>query len=189
MRVQKAYPSKPYGGSGSRPSLQIFARAPAGLDQVFFVSGGSEAIEVCLKLARQYFFEAGALERCHIIARRQSYHGITLGALAAGGHVWRSEPFGPLLFPARHIAPCYAYREKCSDGSDKASGRRAADELEAAFVAEPVVGATMGAVPPAPGSVQAGYEPVSGRYRDEPDQGWEACTEKPVISVRPRPIA
>ncbi len=178
----------------------LIARAPAGLDRVFFVSGGSEAIEVCLKLARQYFFETGAHERRHIIARRQSYHGITLGALAAGGHVWRSEPFGPLLFPARYIAPCYAYREQFSDESDEAYGRRAADDLEAAidefgpetvaaFVAEPVVGATMGAVPPAPGSAQAGYEPVSGRYRDVPDQGWEACTEKPVISVRPRPIA
>ncbi len=140
----------------------LIARAPAGLERVYFVSGGSEAIEVCLKLARQYFFEAGALERRHIIARRQSYHGITLGALAAGGHVWRSEPFEPLLFPARHIAPCYAYREQWSDESDEAYGRRAADELEAAiddlgpetvaaFVAETVVGATMGAVPSAPG--------------------------------------
>ena len=140
----------------------LIAGAPAGLDRVFYVSGGSEAVEVCLKLARQYFFEAGELERRHIIARRQSYHGITLGALSAGGHVWRSEPFEPMLFQASHIAPCYSYREQASQESDEAYGRRAADELEtaiqdlgpetvAAFVAEPVVGATMGAVPPAPG--------------------------------------
>jgi adenosylmethionine-8-amino-7-oxononanoate aminotransferase len=140
----------------------LIARAPAGLDRVFYVSGGSEAIEACLKLARQYFFETGAIERRHIIARRQSYHGITLGALAAGGHAWRSEPFQPMLFSARHIAPCYAYREQSSNEPDEAYGLRAADQLEAAiqdlgpesvaaFVAEPVVGATMGAVPPAPG--------------------------------------
>ena len=140
----------------------LIASAPAGLDRVFYVSGGSEAVEVCLKLARQYFFETGELERRHIIARRQSYHGITLGALSAGGHVWRSKPFEPMLFQAHHVAPCYSYREQASQESDEAYGRRAADELEAAiqhlgpetvaaFIAEPVVGATMGAVPPAPG--------------------------------------
>ena len=140
----------------------LIAGAPEGLDRVFYVSGGSEAVEACLKLARQYFFETGELERRHIIARRQSYHGITLGALAASRHVWRSEPFEPLLFQARHIAPCYAYREQGTQESDEAYGHRAADELEAAiqelgpetvaaFIAEPVVGATMGAVPPAPG--------------------------------------
>ena len=140
----------------------LIAGAPAGLDRVYHVSGGSEAVEVCLKLARQYFFETGEHERRHIIARRQSYHGITIGALSAGGHVWRSEPFEPMLFPVRHIAPCYAYREQASQESDEAYGLRAADALEAtiqdlgpetvaAFIAEPVVGATMGAVPPAPG--------------------------------------
>jgi adenosylmethionine-8-amino-7-oxononanoate aminotransferase len=140
----------------------LIAKAPAGLDRVFYVSGGSEAIEACLKLARQYFFEIGKPERRHIIARRQSYHGITLGALAAGSHKWRTEPFEPMLFPTHHIAPCYAYRGQTSNEPDEAYGLRAADELEAAiqdlgpddvaaFIAEPVVGATMGAVPPAPG--------------------------------------
>ena len=140
----------------------LIARAPTGLDRVVFVSGGSEAVEACLKLARQYFFEIGEPERRHVIARRQSYHGITLGALAASRHVWRSESFEPMLFPVRQIAPCYAYREQRADETDEAYGRRAADELEAAiedlgpetvaaFVAEPVVGATMGAVPAAPG--------------------------------------
>ncbi|MFW5969058.1 MAG: aspartate aminotransferase family protein [Halofilum sp. (in: g-proteobacteria)] len=136
--------------------------APAGLDWVYFVSGGSEAVEAALKLARQYFVERGEPERRHLIARRQSYHGNTLGALATGGNEWRREPFRPLLIGTHHIAPCYAYRERRPGETDEAYGRRAADELEAkiealgpdsviAFVAEPVVGATAGAVPPVPG--------------------------------------
>lgn len=136
--------------------------APAGLERVYFVSGGSEAMEAALKLARQYFVERGETDRRHLIARRQSYHGNTLGALATGGNEWRREPFRPLLIDTHHIAPCYAYRERRADENGEAYGRRAADELEAkiqalgpesviAFVAEPVVGATAGAVPPVPG--------------------------------------
>lgn len=137
----------------------LVASAPAGLEQVYFVSGGSEAIETALKLARQYFVEIGQPQRRHVIARRQSYHGNTLGALAIGGNAWRREPFLPLLIEAHHVSPCYAYREQRADESDAAFVRRLADELEqkilalgpdtvAAFVAETVVGATLGAVPP-----------------------------------------
>jgi adenosylmethionine-8-amino-7-oxononanoate aminotransferase len=133
--------------------------APAGLDHVYFVSGGSEAIEAALKLARQYFVEIGEPARRHFIARRQSYHGNTLGALAIGGNAWRREPFLPLLIDAHHVSPCYAYREQRADESEDAFAQRLADELEhtilalgpetvAAFVAETVVGATAGAVPP-----------------------------------------
>jgi adenosylmethionine-8-amino-7-oxononanoate aminotransferase len=136
--------------------------APPGLDHVYFVSGGSEAMEAALKLARQYFVERGEPQRRHFIARRQSYHGNTLGALAIGGNAWRREPFLPLLVPAHHVSPCYAYREQRADESDAAFVQRLADELEqkilalgpdtvAAFVAETVVGATAGAVPPVPG--------------------------------------
>jgi len=137
--------------------------APAGLDYVYFVSGGSEAVEAALKLARQYFIEIGEPRRRHLIARRQSYHGNTLGALSAGGNVLRRAPFEPLLVPGvKHIAPCYAYREQAPGESEEDYGQRAADELEAAiieagpetvaaFIAEPVVGATMGAVPPVAG--------------------------------------
>ena len=136
--------------------------APAGIDKVYFVSGGSEASEAALKLARQYFVEIGQPERRHIIARRQSYHGNTLGALAAGGNEWRRRQFAPLLIETHHIAPCYAYRDRRHDESEEAYGRRVADELEAkilelgpetvmAFVAEPVVGATAGAVTAVPG--------------------------------------
>jgi len=140
----------------------LIAHAPAGLERVYFVSGGSEATEAAIKLARQYFIEKGEPQRSRLIARRQSYHGNTLGALAAGGNEWRRAQFAPLLIDVSHIAPCYAYREQRADESLEAYGLRAADELEAeilrlgpetvmAFMAEPVVGATMGAVPPAPG--------------------------------------
>ena len=138
---------------------RLVAAAPQGLEHVYFVSGGSEAIEAALKLARQYFVETGQSQRRHFIARRQSYHGNTLGALAIGGNAWRREPFLPLLIETHHVSPCYAYRERLADETDAAYAQRLADELEqkiltldpdtvAAFVAETVVGATAGAVPP-----------------------------------------
>ncbi|TAM53116.1 MAG: aspartate aminotransferase family protein [Paraburkholderia sp.] len=133
--------------------------APAGIGHAYFVSGGSEAIEAALKLARQYFVEIGEPARKHFIARRQSYHGNTLGALAIGGNAWRREPFLPLLIDTHHVSPCFAYRFRHEGESDEAYAQRLADELEqkildlgpntvAAFVAETVVGATAGAVPP-----------------------------------------
>ena len=88
----------------------LIAHAPQGIERVYFVSGGSEAVEAALKLARQYFLEVGQPERSRIVARKQSYHGNTLGALAAGGNAWRREQFSPLLVDVSHIAPCYAYR-------------------------------------------------------------------------------
>ncbi len=143
----------------------LIQEAPAGLDRAWFVSGGSEAVESALKLARQYFVEAGETQRKWFISRRQSFHGNTLGALAVGGNRWRREPFEPLLAPSRQIAPCYAYRHQEPDESLEAYGQRAADELESmigqlgaenviGFIAEPVVGATAGAVPAAPGYFQ-----------------------------------
>jgi adenosylmethionine-8-amino-7-oxononanoate aminotransferase len=140
----------------------LVARAPAGLSHVYFVSGGSEAIEAAMKMARQYFVEIGEPERAVFIARRQSYHGNTLGALALGGNALRREPFLPLLAPVVHVSPCYAYRELGEGESEADYGDRLAAELEAAiveagpkrvaaFVAETVVGATLGAVPPVPG--------------------------------------
>lgn len=133
--------------------------APGDLNHVYFVSGGSEAVEAALKLARQYFVEVGQPQRRHYIARRQSYHGNTLGALAIGGNAWRREPFLPLLVQAHHVSPCYAYRDRLDGESDAQYAQRLADELEAmivslgpdtvaAFVAETVVGATAGALPP-----------------------------------------
>jgi len=137
----------------------LVEQAPEGLNHVYFVSGGSEAVEAALKLARQYFLEIGQPSRHRFIARRQSYHGNTLGALAIGGNAWRREPFRPLLIEAHHVSPCYAYRGLAEGESLDAYSVRLATELEekimelgpdtvAAFVAETVVGATLGAVPP-----------------------------------------
>ncbi|MEQ9258504.1 MAG: aspartate aminotransferase family protein [Roseovarius sp.] len=141
---------------------RLIAHAPEGLDRVYFVSGGSEAVEAALKLARQYFLEKGEPQRTRFIARRQSYHGNTLGALSTGGNMWRREPFAPLMIETSHISACYEYRGREPGETQEAYGLRVADELEAelqrigpenviAFVAEPVVGATLGAVPPVPG--------------------------------------
>jgi len=140
----------------------LVTHAPPGISHAFFVSGGSEAIEAALKLARQYFVERGEPQRRHLIARRQSYHGITLGALAIGGRQWQRKPFDPLLIETHHVSPVYEYRERGAEETPEAYAERLARELEAkidelggenviAFVAETVVGATMGAVPPVPG--------------------------------------
>lgn len=140
----------------------LVKHAPGDIDRVYFVSGGSEAVEAALKLARQYFLEAGEGKRHRVIARRQSYHGNTLGALATGGNQWRREPFSPLMIETSHISPCYEYRGKSSGETAYEYGQRVANELEdeilrlgpetvMAFVAEPVVGATLGAVPPVEG--------------------------------------
>ncbi len=140
----------------------LIAHAPGRLDRVYLVSGGSEATEAAIKLARQYWVEKGEPQRGRLIARKQSYHGNTIGALSAGGNEWRRAQFGPLLLDVSHIDPCYDYRYRAEGESPEAYGRRAADALEAeilrlgpetvmAFMAEPVVGATAGALPPAPG--------------------------------------
>jgi adenosylmethionine-8-amino-7-oxononanoate aminotransferase len=144
----------------------LIASAPDGLAKACFLSGGSEAIEAALKLARQYFLEIGERGRRWFIARRQSFHGTTLGALAVGGNAARRAPFAPLLADTLHVSPCYAYRGQAPGESDAAYVARLAAELEAViaavggeqvigFVAEPVVGATLGAVPAVPGYFQA----------------------------------
>ncbi|MEZ5823870.1 MAG: aspartate aminotransferase family protein [Geminicoccaceae bacterium] len=136
----------------------LVEKAPEGIDLVYFVSGGSEAVEAALKLARQYFLEIGQPQRRRFVARRQSYHGNTLGALAVGGNQWRRTQFEPILMDADHLTPCYAYREQHDGESEDAFVDRLVRELEEhlqavgpetvlAFIAEPVVGATLGAVP------------------------------------------
>jgi adenosylmethionine-8-amino-7-oxononanoate aminotransferase len=148
---------------------------PGGLAYAYFVSGGSEAIEASIKLARQYFIESGQPQRQNFIARRQSYHGNTLGALAAGGNAWRREPYAPLLSSVfSHVTPAFAYREKRDNESESDFVARLAAELEAefqrlgpetvaAFIAEPVVGATAGCVPAPEGYFRAISE-VCNRY-------------------------
>lgn len=139
---------------------------PAGTSHAYFVSGGSEAVEAALKMARQYFLESGQPQRTHFIARRQSYHGNTLGALAVGGNAWRREPFAPILMPATHVSPCYPYREQQPQETPEQYGLRLARELEEAigrlggdkviaFIAETVGGATAGVLTPVPGYLRA----------------------------------
>jgi adenosylmethionine-8-amino-7-oxononanoate aminotransferase len=143
----------------------LIAGAPQGMSQAYFVSGGSEAVEAALKMARQYFVETGQPQRTRFIARRQSYHGNTLGALAVGGNEWRRRQFAPLLIDVTHVSPCYEYRDRRVDESAEQYGARLVQELAEAidrigadqviaFVAETVVGATAGALPPVPGYLQ-----------------------------------
>jgi adenosylmethionine-8-amino-7-oxononanoate aminotransferase len=145
---------------------ELVAHAPSGMSRAYFVSGGSEAVEAALKLARQYFLEIGQPERTHFIARRQSYHGNTLGALAVGGNEWRRRQFAPLLIDVAHVAPCYPYRDQREDETPEQYGQRLARELEQAierlgsnrviaFVAETVGGATAGVLAPVPGYFKA----------------------------------
>ncbi len=142
---------------------QLLAKqAPGDLSMVYMLSGGSEAVEAALKMARQYHLERGDKSRTRFIARRQSYHGNTVGALSVGGNVWRREPFKEMLIEVSHIAPCYAYRDRRDDETEVEYGRRIANELEAeilrlgpenvcAFIAETVGGATAGVIPPVAG--------------------------------------
>ena len=155
-------------------AAMVAEMSPGTLDRIWYTSSGSEAVEAALKLARQYHLERGDTERKHVIARRQSYHGNTLGALAAGGSAWRRAPYEPLLIDVALVDPCFEYRFSEPGESSEAYGRRAADALEAeivrlgpetiiAFIAETVVGATAGAVPPVTGYVERVRE-ICTRY-------------------------
>ena len=146
---------------------RILALAPTGMHaggRVYFTSGGSEAIETALKLVRQYWIERREKRRFRVISRMQSYHGSTLGALSVSGNVRRREPFAPMLAEWGHIAPCYCYRcplglkypqcnVACADELDRILDRDGSEDV-AAFIFEPVVGATLGAAVPPEGYVQ-----------------------------------
>jgi len=138
---------------------ELIARAPSGISHTYLVSGGSEAMEAALKLARQYFVEKGEPQRSVFIGRRNSYHGNTLGALAVGGNAWRRRQFAPLLIDVEHVAPTYAYRDQRDGETEARYAARLVAELEAtiarvgganviAFVAETVGGATSGCLTP-----------------------------------------
>ncbi len=179
IQKQAAEVSYAYSLFFTTPAIEQLAeslvtQAPAGIEKAFFVSGGSEAIEAALKLARQYFLEIGQPQRRRFIARRRSYHGNTIGALALGGDVARRQPYEPMLQSVSHIAPCYEYRERRADETAEAYGLRVADELEqailmqrpenvAAFFCEPVVGGSLGCVPPVPGYLKRIRE-ICDRY-------------------------
>ncbi len=145
----------------------LVGHAPGGLTRAYFCSSGSEGNEAAIKMARQYFLEIGQPQRTRFIARRQSYHGNTLGALSASGNAMRRAPYQPILSPAfSHVSPCYAWRDRREGESDAEMVARLAAELEAefqrlgpdtviAFMAETVVGATLGCVTALPGYFQA----------------------------------
>jgi adenosylmethionine-8-amino-7-oxononanoate aminotransferase len=133
---------------------------------VYFTCGGSESVETALKLARQYQVEIGQAKRHHVLSRNQSYHGSTLGALAVSGNRKRREMYLPMVREFAHIGIPYCYRcaFDCTDGC-RNCGQQYAAELEraieesrgetAAFIFEPMSGATLGAVTPPPGYLQA----------------------------------
>jgi adenosylmethionine-8-amino-7-oxononanoate aminotransferase len=146
--------------------------------KAFFTSSGSEAIEAALKMSRQYHLEKNPPEaqRVHVIGRQQSYHGTTLGALAAGGHRARRAIYEPMLSKnSSFVSPCFAYRgKKSSMESDGAYVKRLEEELDAefqrigpdrvaAFIAEPVVGAALGCVASVSGYFKA-VRRVCDRY-------------------------
>ena len=143
-------------------AANLIRQAPAGTSHAYFVSGGSEGVEAALKMARQYYVEIGQPQRSRFIARRQSYHGNTLGALAVGGNAWRRAQFAPLLIDVEHVSPCYEYRDRRQDETAEQYGERLAAELEQtilrvgperviAFIAETVGGATAGVLTAVPG--------------------------------------
>jgi len=149
-------------GAAEELAELIADQCPGSLDRVWYTGSGSEAIEAALKLARQYHLERGDARRSRVIARRLSYHGNTLGALAAGGSACRKAPYDPLLIDVSLVDPCFEYRFAEPGESAEDYGRRTADALELelqrlgpetvmAFIAETVVGATAGAVPPVQG--------------------------------------
>ena len=137
---------------------KLVARFGADDARVYFLSGGSEANETAIKLARQYWLSQGHEQKHLIVSRRQSYHGNTLGALSASGNPARRKVYAPLLHDWPKIDPCYEYRHRQREESAHEYGKRVAQQLEktivsagadnvAAFIAEPIVGATLGAVP------------------------------------------
>jgi adenosylmethionine-8-amino-7-oxononanoate aminotransferase len=166
-RLAYVHSSQFHIGVVEKLAQRILALAPHGMrrnGRVYFTSGGSEATETAIKLARQYWLERGNQKRARVIARRQSYHGATLGALSVSGNVRRREPFAPLLAEWGHIAPCFCYRcpfdlqypecnVDCADDLERLLARDGHDDV-AAFIFEPVSGATLGAVVPPEGYVQ-----------------------------------
>lgn len=157
-----AHTSQFHSAPAEKLAARLLALAPPNFrkgGRVYFTSGGSEATETAIKLVRQYQLEKGRPARYRILSRRQSYHGSTLGAMTVSGNVARRAPYQPLLAEWGHIAPCFCYHcpfEKsfpechlaCADDLDSSLEANEAASA-AAFIFEPVVGATLGsAVPP-----------------------------------------
>lgn len=141
---------------------RIASMTPPGLDRIYFVNSGSEATEAAVKMARQFYIERDGPDtpKAKIVGRWLGFHGVTLGALGYGGNLMRRQPFLPMLHDQPHAEPCYCYR--CPYGLEYPEcGVTCASDVErliqqegpetiAAFIAEPVVGAAIGAVPAVP---------------------------------------
>lgn len=161
-RIAFAHTSQFHTRVADELAKRLLALAPPNFrgGRAYFTSGGSEATESAMKLARQYWLERGQPQRVRIVSRRQSYHGATLGAMSVSGNVKRRAPYAPWLAEWGHIAPCYPYRRPAG-ASEADYARACAGELDAfissaephsvaAFIAEPIVGATLGAAVPPP---------------------------------------
>lgn len=162
-----AHSSQFHTAPAEKLAQRILNLAPRGMREngrVYFTSGGSEATETALKLSRQYWLERGDKKRYRIVSRLQSYHGASLGALSVSGNIRRRDPFAPMLSEWGHIVPCHCYRcplgleypscnVDCADELERFLDREGSDDV-AAFIFEPVVGATLGAVAPPEGYVQ-----------------------------------
>ncbi|KAB8216475.1 pyridoxal phosphate-dependent transferase [Aspergillus novoparasiticus] len=153
----------------------LLAHKSGGLSKTIFVNSGSEATDAALKLAVQYWHERGQPRRTHFIARKQSYHGNTIGALCVSGHESRREFYQDFMPPnVSFVDPCYAYRMKDQDESDEAFVQRLSRQFEdeilrvgpdriAGFIAETVSGTTLGCLPAVPGYFKAIRE-ICDRY-------------------------
>jgi adenosylmethionine-8-amino-7-oxononanoate aminotransferase len=165
-RIAFAHTTQFHSEPAEKLAERLLALAPASFrgGRVYFTSGGSEATETAIKLARQFHLETGQPSRYRVVSRRQSYHGSTLGAMTVSGNVARRAPYQPLLAEWGHIAPCFCYH--CPfDKEFPDCGIACANNLDnfldandsaavAAFILEPVVGATLGAAVPPDGYVQ-----------------------------------
>jgi adenosylmethionine-8-amino-7-oxononanoate aminotransferase len=159
-RIAFAHTSQFHSEPAETLAARVLAIAPGTFHsggRVYFTSGGSEATETAIKLVRQYFLETKQPSRYRIVSRKQSYHGSTLGAMSVSGNVGRRAPYAPLLSEWGHVAPCFCYHCPFSKTYPECN-LACADDLEvflqandpstvAAFIFEPVVGATLGAVP------------------------------------------
>src|SRR6202051_1769836 len=161
-----AHTSQFHSAPAEKLAARLLQLAPANVrngGRVYFTSGGSEATETAIKLARQFHLESGQPSRYRVVSRRQSYHGSTLGAMTVSGNVARRTPYQPLLAEWGHVAPCFCYHcpfdikfpecgLACAEDLNSFLERNDAESV-AAFIFEPVVGATLGAVVPPPGYV------------------------------------
>jgi adenosylmethionine-8-amino-7-oxononanoate aminotransferase len=163
-QIAFAHTSQFHTAPAEKLAARLLAMAPPNFrdgGRVYFTSGGSEATETAIKLARQYHLERGQKDRYRVLSRRQSYHGSTLGAMSVSGNVARRAPYAPLLAEWGRIAPCYCYRcpfEKtfpqcelaCADDLQTLLAQSQKEDA-GAFIFEPVAGATLGAAAPPEG--------------------------------------